>query len=154
MHASIIHCHWSITEYLPFSLLHFSVIQSSCNIMMCDVHHWRLTWYELSVMHYEVLLWVWAFIPQKGKSFLYIKKIYYPLFHAKFGPCDNTTYRGLTQGCQFSGKSLNSGPGNLFSGHMLHFCVCTNWKFLDSFQAHSCFLTGNPCLLSSVPEGH
>ena len=29
------------------------------------------------------------------------------------------------QGCQFSGKSLNSGPGNLFSGHtcMFHFCV-------------------------------
>ena len=25
---------------------------------------------------------------------------------------------GSYQGCQFSGKSLNSGPGNLFSGHM------------------------------------
>ena len=22
--------------------------------------------------------------------------------------------------------------------------LCTNWKLLDSFQAHSCFLTGNP----------
>ena len=49
------------------------------------------------------------------------------------------------QGCQFSGKSLNSGHGNLFSGHMFHF-LCTNWTILDtcSFQAHLCFLTGNP----------
>ena len=30
---------------------------------------------------------------------------------------------GKNQGCQFSGKSLNSGHGNLFSGHMFHFFV-------------------------------
>ena len=29
----------------------------------------------------------------------------------------------ISQGCQFSGKSLNSGPGNLFSGHMFQFFV-------------------------------
>ena len=28
--------------------------------------------------------------------------------------------------------------------------LCTNWTILDSFQAHSCFLTGNP--IQCVPE--
>ena len=50
----------------------------------------------------------------------------------------------IMQGCQFFGNSLNSGPCNLFSDHMFQFFLVPIDRLLDSFQAHSCFLTGNP----------
>ena len=46
------------------------------------------------------------------------------------------------QGCNFSGKDLNSGPSNLLSCHVLG--SCANEMTVDDFQAYTWILTGDP----------
>ena len=56
----------------------------------------------------------------------------------------------FVQGCQFSGKSLNSGPGNLFSYHMFQFFCVQIEQFQIVFRPIYVFLLATLFVISGL----
>ena len=82
---------------------------------------------SLSVV-YLILIYLLRRIISLMKSFYVSHKLYFILKHVFIKPAHK-------QGCQFSGNSLNSGPGELFSDHSLGFFRVQNSSLLGDFQA-------------------